>query len=175
MLHIPMKTQHEPQFKPLLYLGVSFLICLSLRSCDKPEGDLINPYVGEIKAYSETVETAEKGFLVDKPIQPQPKTEKDHIIDYIHEVFGEDGHKMVQIIDKCENKSWNTQAVNWNRNGTWDTGIAMINQVHGRSMDDMKDYKKNIDQAYKVYEDADSSFSPWSCAWVINETPFYLK
>ncbi len=118
---------------------------------------------------------------------PQPTTQPETVKEteitgieaykhYIIKVFGEEeGQKAIKIISECENGRWNPRATNWNRNGTWDTGLFQINQVHGRSLEDMQDPIKNIDQAYKVYKNAGNSFHPWSCSHVIDVTPFYLR
>lgn len=156
----------------LLILGSSlvcgFLLSVFGNARSVQAGNLINPYVGQLEVPKQTEPTP-------TPTPIAYYSERHDIEDYIREVFGEDADKMIQIIDKCENKGWDEDAVNWNRNGTWDVGIAMINQVHGRTMEDMKDYRKNIDQAHRVYRNAGNSFSPWSCAWVVNEKPFYEK
>lgn len=99
-----------------------------------------------------------------------PKTQKEQITDYIHEVFKEDANDAFKVLE-CENKPLNPEAENWNRNGTWDAGIFQINQVHGRSMQDMKNWKKNIDQAYKIF--SKQGWRPWACSHKVGVRSFW--
>lgn len=101
-----------------------------------------------------------------------PNTEKAQILAYIVAKFGDHAADAITMIRKCENSQFNPKAVNWNKNGTWDTGIMMINQVHGYSLEDMQDWKKNIDVAYEIFKADDNSFYSWSCAGVINQKSY---
>lgn len=98
-------------------------------------------------------------------------SEKQQILAYIVEVFGDDSADAITIINKCENHEFNPKATNWNRNGTWDTGIFQINQVHGYTMEEMQDWKQNIIAAKKIFDA--SGWSAWSCSHVINVKSFW--
>lgn len=155
----------------LLILGSSvvcgFLLSVFGNARSVQAMDLINPYVeGELVV-------AQQALPTPTPTPIAYVSNKPHIEDYIRHTFGEDANKMITIINECENKGWNEKAVNHNRNGSIDVGIAQINSIHGRSVEDMGDYRKNIDEAYQIYKRAGNRFTPWSCAWVINEKPFY--
>lgn len=108
---------------------------------------------------------------------PQPTTNpQDTPESYIREVFGyEQGERAIQMLKNCENKTLNPNAINWNGNGTWDYGLFQINQVHGYTQQQLADYKFNTRIAYKLYKNAGYQFTPWTCAYEIGETPFYLK
>ena len=111
-------------------------------------------------------------IIVPEPTPtPKPQTEKEQILAYIVEVFGEDSADAITIINKCENKAFNPKATNWNRNGTWDTGIFQINQIHGYTMEEMQDWKQNIDAAKKIFDN--STWSAWSCSRVVNIKSFW--
>ena len=101
----------------------------------------------------------------------QNYTEKQQILDYIIEVFGDDSADAITIINKCENHAFNPGATNWNRNGTWDAGIFQINEIHGYSIEQMKDWKQNIDAAKKIFDGR--GWSAWSCSHVINIKSFW--
>jgi hypothetical protein len=102
-------------------------------------------------------------------------SEKQQILAYIVEVFGDDSADAITIINKCENHEFNPKATNWNRNGTWDTGIFQINQVHGYTMEEMQDWKQNIIAAKKIFDKAGKKWTAWSCAHVVGQNPFYLE
>jgi hypothetical protein len=101
-----------------------------------------------------------------------PITEKDRIKDYIRLVFGVDAEKAIIMIGTCENGSFDPKAINWNKNATWDAGIFQVNEIHGYTMQQMQDWKQNIDAAYKIYQDAGYTFRPWTCATVIGQTNY---
>jgi len=131
---------------------------------------------------SEMIQTWNKVSEVEaytKPVVVQPKnlemTEKQQIMSYIVEVFGDDADDAITIINKCENSEFNPKATNWNRNGTWDTGIFQVNQIHGYSMEEMQDWKQNIDVAKKIFDKAGKKWTPWSCAHVVGQKPFYMN
>ena len=98
-------------------------------------------------------------------------SEKQQILAYIVEVFGDDSADAITIINKCENHAFNPKATNWNRNGTWDTGIFQINQVHGYTMEEMQDWKLNINAAKKIFDNR--GWTAWSCSEVVGVKPFW--
>jgi len=84
------------------------------------------------------------------------------IIDYIVYKFGPEGDRVVTEALTCfiSESHLNPLAYNWNTNNTADVGVAQINDVHGMSVQDRQDYKKNIDKAYELYK-ASHGFYPW--------------
>lgn len=101
---------------------------------------------------------------------PEP-TEKQQIMAYIVEKFGDDAADMMAIIRLCENSKFNQQATNHNRNGTVDYGVAQINSIHiPRCGEAIKtDWKANLDCAHDIYVRAGKKFTPWTCAHVVGQ------
>lgn len=125
---------------------------------------------------------AEVQFIeVEKPVEVIKEvevdrtfiTQKQQILAYIVEKFGDDAPDAIVLIRKCENGSFNPEATNWNRNGTWDAGIFQVNQVHGYSLEEMYDYKKNIDAAYKIFKGR--GWTAWSCSEHVGVKPFWKQ
>lgn len=100
---------------------------------------------------------------------PTP-TDKEAIIAEIVRVFGEDAPEAFNVL-YCENRGLRPDAENWNRNGTWDAGIFQINQIHGHSIEDMKDYKKNIQVAKKIFDNR--GWTAWACSERVGVKPFW--
>lgn len=70
--------------------------------------------------------------------------------------------KIIQVM-KCES-GLRPDAINKNKNGTFDIGIGQINDVHSKriSRQDRMDFVKNIDFVYKLYQE--QNLRPWVCA-----------
>jgi len=76
------------------------------------------------------------------------------VVAEIIRVFGQKGKEDALWAINCfyGESRWRYNAVNdTNSNGTWDVGVAQINDVHGMSVPDRMDYKKNIKKAYEIY------------------------
>lgn len=69
--------------------------------------------------------------------------------------------KIIQVM-KCES-GLRPDAINKNKNGTFDIGIGQINDVHSKriSRQDRMDFVKNIDFIYKLYQE--QGLNPWVC------------
>lgn len=102
---------------------------------------------------------------------PTP-TDKEEIIAEIVRVFGEEAPNAFNVL-YCENRGLRPDAENWNSNGTWDAGIFQINQIHGHSIEDMKDYKKNIQVAKKIFDNR--GWTAWACSERVDIKPFWKE
>lgn len=124
--------------------------------------ELLNPYGG----YSNFVVKAKE---VESP--PDPCLEGlPEIEQYICYKFGEDYEDAMTVLS-CENKYLDPNSINtYNSNGSVDEGIFQINTIHG--LDNMLDYKANIDFAYKLFKK--KGWSSWSCSHMVGVKPFYL-
>jgi hypothetical protein len=127
----------------------------------------------EVKAEEKTeVKVVEK--VVEKPISRYK--EPDDIEGYIIYIFGkENGEKAIKMLKECENKTLDPEAENWNANGTWDFGLFQINQIHGKTKEQLKDWKFNTRFAYQLFVENGYSFSPWTCSYILGEKPFYER
>ena len=99
---------------------------------------------------------------------PSATTEKQQILAYIVEVFGDDAADAIVVIRKCENSSFNPRATNQNRNGSVDRGIFQLNSAYWGG-EELYDWKKNVDVAYKVFTRAGKKWTPWTCAHVVDQ------
>lgn len=108
--------------------------------------------------------------VIEKVIYEVPDTPEEYIIYKFGEVDGKRGIKMLK---ECENKDLGLTRINWNGNGTWDFGLWQINQIHGYSQAELSDYRVNTDAAYKIFLKAGKSFSPWTCAELAGDRPFW--
>jgi len=102
---------------------------------------------------------------------PTP-TDKEAIIAEIVRVFGEEAPNAFNVL-YCENRGLNPEAMNWNSNGTWDAGIFQVNEIHGHSLEDMKDYKKNIKVAKKIFDNR--GWTAWACSERVGVKPFWKR
>jgi len=129
--------------------------------------ELLNPFISinEVQAKEVIVE-------------PTPEPSKclaieNEIEQYICEVFGDEYENAMSVLS-CENKTLNPNAINdQNSNGSIDVGIFQINSIHGFTVEEMKDWKANVDFAYKLMKR--DGWSAWACSHKIGVTPFYLK
>jgi len=106
------------------------------------------------------VETRERGY-----------SEKQQIMDYIIEKFGNDANLAITMLTTCENGELNTKAKNYNRNGTVDSGVFQINSIHD-TPEEMENWRDNVDMAYKIYHAQGDLFTAWTCAGVIGQTNY---
>ena len=87
--------------------------------------------------------------------------EGDPIIGEINRTFKNESRVTIAKVIHCffgESKL-NPLAYNFNKNGTADVGVAQINDVHGMSVEDRQDYRKNIKKAYEIFKRR--GFSAW--------------
>jgi hypothetical protein len=165
------RTSYWNNFLPVLALIMFILAGYIVQQYFKKE-PLLSPCENNECSFNFQVRAMEIESEVE--VFETPKTQREEIVSYIFEVFGNDAVEAIVIIRKCENSRFDPKATNWNRNGTWDTGIFQVNQVHGYSLEQMQDWKQNIDAAKKIFDRA-GDWSPWSCSHEVGVTPFYLK
>jgi hypothetical protein len=96
----------------------------------------------------------------------KPLTEREQIVNYIHEVFGKDADKAFLVLS-CENKRLSPNAVNTAGNypvGSRDIGVFQINEhwqaVQGKFL---FNWKINIEIAHQLYVENGNSFKLWTC------------
>lgn len=119
--------------------------------------------MSELKVQAKEMEQVEKDLTAT-----QIYTEKQQILNYIVEVFGDDAPDAIVVIRRCENASFNPKAVNYNRNGTVDRGVFQLNSQYWGG-EELFDWKKNVEVAYKVFVRAGKKWTPWSCAHVVGQ------
>lgn len=103
----------------------------------------------------------DSGCAVKMVYAAEGKTELQEITDYIVRKFEPEGRQVaVKALDCFISESGlRPDAININKNGTWDYGLAQWNQVHGQKIEDLKDWKHQIDLAYRLYKR--SGWKPW--------------
>ena len=115
-------------------------------------------------------------YSVTRPIILDNETPKVETIEDMicNPSYDWDCETMIAIF-KSENgyqlrNGWDSKAqYKSNSDGSTDTGIAMINSIHGYSEDDLMDAKFNINIAYKIYK------SQGLMAWTDYRNDRYLK
>lgn len=107
------------------------------------------------------------------PPQKQ-KTEKQEILNYIVEVFGEYAPDAIAVVRLCENGDFDPYATNYNRNGSVDRGIFQLNSQYWGG-DELYDWKLNVDTAWIVFERAGKKWTPWTCAHVVGQKNYLGK
>lgn len=104
--------------------------------------------------------------------EPTPAgTEKQQIMHYIVEKFGERANDAIAMLSTCENHKLDPKAVNrGNTNGTCDVGVFQINTTcDSPEYYKLMDWKYNIDRAYEKYSSKKNTFYYWTCAYVVKD------
>ena len=118
---------------------------------------------------------SEVGGLVVKPVYAKEKINiscdnpKGYLECQVYKkiITWEDYDKLFQLVDRCENPSWNPNATHINTNGSIDRGIFQINNIHKSLTNvDAFDFRKNIDFAIQLYKK--QGVHPWSCSKKLN-------
>ncbi len=126
-----------------------------------------------------TVITIEKPVQVIKEVEVDRKftSEKQQIMAYLVEKFGDRAGDAITIINQCENHAFNPNAINHNHNGTVDIGVMQINvdPSNTAEVEKLHDWKYNIDRGYAKYKSAGNKFTAWTCATVIGEKNYLNK
>jgi hypothetical protein len=121
---------------------------------------------------SKSTDAPEESTLIEPQPQGSLESEKEQIIQYIVEVFGEHSPDAFNVLF-CENRNLNPYATNHNRNGTIDRGIFQLNSAYWGGEENF-DWKTNIDKAYMIFERAGKTWRPWTCSHRIGQ-PNYLQ
>lgn len=100
-------------------------------------------------------------YVFPTPTSTVPTDEE--IFTYAVKVWGKEGkHILIKMFNCFYSESgWRYDAIGVNKNGTRDVGLAQVNDIHGMSLEDRLDYKKNIDKAYQIYLGRGKNFSAW--------------
>lgn len=118
---------------------------------------------------AQAVATSSAGEVVEvRKAEAASPTEKQEVLQYIVEVFGDDADKAIWMA-RCES-GLRKDAINTkNRNGSVDYGVFQINSVHIKRHGDefTKDWRENVRVAKKIYDE--QGFRPWVCAKAIGE------
>lgn len=106
---------------------------------------------------------ASTGCEIAHVYESESKTQLQQIIDYIVIKFSPEGDRVVTQALACfiSESHLNPQAYHYNSNATWDFGVAQWNQVHGQTIDQIRDWHKQIDLAYGLYKSSGNSFRAW--------------
>ena len=101
------------------------------------------------------------GCHVEVVMAKETKPELQEIVDYILQVFAPSGNRAQVKALECfiSESRLNPQAYNFNTNNTWDYGVAQWNQVHGQSMEELKDWHVQVDLVYKLF--LRQGWNPW--------------
>lgn len=147
---------------------IIFLLLLILYVISKIE--TLSP-VRAISAPTHDVVYIEKEVEVIKEVEVDRRfdSEKQQILAYIVEVFGDDSADAINIL-YCENRNLDPKAVNHNRNGTSDLGIFQLNDAYWGGEENF-DWKTNVDKAYKIFKS--SGWKAWSCSTRIGVKSFW--
>jgi len=135
--------------------------------------DLRNTPIAEAKEY-------EKPVVV---ISGQENyTEKQKIMAYMIEKFGDDAASAIAMIRVCENSSLDPKIVsplNIQKSGrrSYDVGVMQINvdENNTEEIERLKDWKYNIDRGYAKYKARGNKFTDWTCATAIGQKNYLGK
>lgn len=152
---------------PLLTVSPSFLLTAFFSG-------VLSVFIGSLLSthtikttveYMDIVKIVEKEKLVYVGFQPDNEIEKmlcDQKYEWNCELMS--AIAMAESGQKCD--ALNTTL---NRNGTWDAGLLMVNEVHGYSQEEMLGCQANIEAAYKIWK------SQGYKAWSVVKNNSYLR
>lgn len=104
------------------------------------------------------------GCKVNVVYAKETKTELQEITDYIVYKFQPHGREVAVKALACfiSESGLRSDAYGWNEwNKTADVGVSQINDVHKMTVEERKDWKKNIDKAEQIYVSRGNNFSAW--------------
>ena len=98
---------------------------------------------------------------------------------YIIEKFGNNADKAIAMIKTCENGTFDPKRVsglNIQQDGrrSYDVGIFQMNvdEKNTAEIERMKNWKYNIDQAYKKYASKNNTFYYWTCGSKVGDRTY---
>ena len=99
-------------------------------------------------------------------------SQKQEIIDYIVEVFGEEAPNAFNVL-YCENKGLRPDAINYNSNGSTDHSIFQINSIHAKRFGEgfKTDWRENIRVAHAIQQE--QGWTPWACSGRVDIKSFW--
>lgn len=104
-----------------------------------------------------------------------PTTQKQEILKYIVEKFGDRAADAITMLNKCENHGLRTDTINkGNSNGTWDVGVFQINvdPKDTAEVEKLKDWKYNVDRAYQKFHSKNDTFYMWTCGDFVGDRTY---
>jgi hypothetical protein len=122
---------------------------------------MINASVNATKLISPIVHNPVKKVLASESVTASCESPKGYLECQVYQgvITWKDYEKLSKII-KCES-NWNENAINHNKNGSFDMGLFQINTIHKQKASDMFNFKKNIDFGIKLYKS--QGVTPWVC------------
>ena len=103
-------------------------------------------------------------------------TEKQQILAYMVEKFGDDAEKAITLVYKCENSTFDPKrksGLNIQQSGrrSYDIGVMQINvdENNLEEQEKLTNWKYNIDRGYSKYKAAGNKFTAWTCAHVVGQ------
>ena len=127
--------------------------------------------IGAIYAKSSYVQPNDRLVEVQKaqaqeakvvPHREDPVPSLSEILSEIAREFEPEGKAVVVKAINCfySESGLRYNALHKNTNGTYDGGVAQINDVHKMTIPERMDYKKNIKKAHEIYKSR-KNFSAW--------------
>lgn len=170
-------------FKKRLLIASLFILTILVTMYVASKIETLSP-VGAVSAPTHEVEYIEKQVDVVREVEVDRTftTEKQQILAYLVEKFGNDSDKAIIMIGTCENSTFaadRKSGLNIQQSGrrSYDIGVMQIN-VDENDLDEQKkltNWKYNIDRGYAKYKAAGNKFTAWTCATKIGQKNYLDK
>jgi hypothetical protein len=159
------------RIRPLIVLPVFVFLTMSVQSIIHAQALAPTLYLNEADPIIERVPVVQV-----KEVDRTFSTEKQQILAYLVEKFGDRADKAIIMIGTCENSTFAPDRVsplNIQKSGrrSYDVGVMQINvdELNTEEIERLKDWKYNIDRGYQKYKAAGNKFTAWTCATKIGE------
>lgn len=143
----------------------------------KKSSEIISPLpskIANIQVYARDVVRE-----VEVPKDYRFTTEKQQIMAYIVEKFGDRADDAITMINSCENNGLQPRRVsklNIQKSGrrSYDVGVMQINveESDTAEIERLKDWKYNIDKGYEKYKAKNNTFYLWSCGHIAGDKTY---